>query len=167
MSVLSGRPPALTSQAVSALVTTHFNFTSITESAIKSLPCYYDRNYYIQGHRDTDERSEFILKLFNPLSTSYQCLEGIVQVMKHLSSCGITCPAPLISHTGRELIELSGAELLNEASSDNLMKYPVCVLSYIPGEVFDQVDLKFKSAELISEIGELMGIIDRELLVSG
>ena len=169
--MLSGRPPPLTSQAVAALATTHFNFTTISESSVKSLHGYYDRNYYLQGRYQGGyqggSHGQFVLKMFNPLSTPYRSVEGIIKVMKHLSSRGFVCPDPVVSRTGRELIELSTSELLGEVSGDQTeRRYPVSILSYIPGEVFNQVEQEFLSAELMTEVGEWMGRLDKELMVS-
>ena len=167
MSIAAGRPPLLTNKAVSALATYYFNFNSVKESTVKVLPSYYDRNYYLEGKHAVDNSRQFVLKLINPYSTSYQVIEGVIQVMKHLSLCGIACPHPVVSCTGKEVIKLSNTELLTHTNSQNekSMKYPVFIVSFIPGEVFDHVDKKFLSPELISEVGEMMGKIDEELLV--
>lgn len=106
----------------------------------------------------------------NPLSTSYEVVEGIIKVMKHLTSHKLPCPHPIASCKGNEQIELSGAELLSEGGSypgsdKERMKYPIYVLSFIPGQVFDHVDKKFLTPALLHEVGELLGKIDKELMV--
>ena len=165
MSVLSGRPPSLSNHTVAGLATTYFNFSSVAEYTVKCLPSYYDRNYYFQGQHNRDSGREFILKIFNPLSMSYQSTETVVQVLKHLYSREMKCPYPLVSHTGRELIKLSTDILNPQAGESRTLEYPACILSYIPGEVISEVDKKFLTVELVSEVGELMATVDRELLV--
>lgn len=170
MSVLSSRPPPLTNQEVSTLALTHFDLTNVLESDIRSLPSYYDRNYYLKGSKGGESPSEFVLKIFNPQSTTLQHLQEIIHVLKHLFSCGITCSRPVVSCTGKELVQLCSAQLLNKTKDSgtdiNAAKFLVCLLVYIPGEVFDLVDKKFLTANLIAEVGELMGRIDSELMVS-
>jgi Ser/Thr protein kinase RdoA (MazF antagonist) len=58
---------------------------------------------------------------------------------------------------------LTRAELKD---AENAMKYAVYVLSYIPGKIFDHVDKQCLTPALLHEIGELLGKIDKELMVS-
>lgn len=230
MSWAAGRPPVLSAEEVSRIVTEYFNFSSVRQDTLRQLPSYCDRNFYFQGERGEDEGQEFILKLSNPLSTSYGVVKGIIRVMKHLTSCGIVCPCPLPSETGGDLLQLSTTELKNSAGSEesdiskcqlssaelknsnseelcraelkkdsdsivkcqlrdtnskentkqelssveakdcgseeNTLKYPVYLLSFIPGQIFDHVDKKYLTPALLYEIGELLGKIDKELMVS-
>lgn len=169
MSVAEGRPPLLSSKDASLIIKKHFNFDKVNESSIKSFPSYRDRNYYFQGESIGESEFEFVFKLSNPLSTPFDVMDGVNQVMKHLYSCSLLSPYPLTSRTGKELVELSGAELLSDTGSDHAehknMKYPVYVLSFIPGFIFDHVDKKFLTPALLHEVGDLLGKIDKELMV--
>lgn len=169
-SVLSGRPPSLSSQAISTLVCTHFNFTNVSQSDIRPLPSFYDRNYYLKGNNDRHSGQEFVLKLFNPLATTAQCMEGVNQIMRHLSSRGVLCPVPVVSGMGKDIIELSGVDLTHEtkeSADSKTLNYPVCVLSYLPGETFDSVEIKYLTSTLFNGIGELVAKMDKEMMVSG
>lgn len=170
MSVAGGRPPQLSNQDAAAIIRKHFNFKNVDELSIKAFPSYRDRNYYFQGEHTDKSNYEFVFKLSNPLSTTFDVMEGVNGVMKHLSTHSLLSPYPLPSHTGKDLIELSSAQLLSQESGDHdddekKMKYPIYVLSFIPGLIFDHVDKKFLTPSLLHEVGELLGKMDKELMV--
>ena len=158
------RPPSLTAQSVARLLTTYFGFTEVSEPSIKSLPSYYDRNYYFKGKHEAVDHCEYILKVMNPTSTAYKVVDGIIDVMKHLHSNGFPCPQPIIPD---KLIELSEEELSGKkCHEENGIKYPIFALSFIPGEVFSGVNQDFRTPELFREVGKLLGRLDKDLLVS-
>lgn len=167
--VKEGRPPHLSTKKVSEIIKKYFNFKEVNELSVKSFPSYRDRTYYFQGENPDESNYEFVFKLSNPLSTSFDVMKGVNEVMKHLNSHSLLSPYPLASHTGAELVELSSAELLSNSdhtqSDQKKMKYPVFVLSFIPGEIFDHVDKAILTPALLSEVGELLGKIDKELMV--
>lgn len=172
MSTAAGRPPLLSNQDASNVIKKHFNFKKVNEDSIKTFPSYRDRTYYFQGECTDELNNEFVFKLSNPLSTSFAVMEGVIDVMKHLNSHSLFSPYPLASRTGKEIIHLSSPELLSEESSNEddtndkeIMKFPVCVLSFIPGKIFDHVDKKFLAPSLLYEVGELLGKINKELMV--
>lgn len=168
--IKDGRPPLLSTQEASEIIKKHFNFKKVNELSVKSFPSYRDRTYYFQGENPDESYHEFVFKLSNPLSTSLDVMEGVNEVMKHLNSHSLLSPYPLASHTGKELIELSSAELLYntdhiQSDQKKKMKYPVYVLCFIPGQIFDHVDKAILTPALLSEVGELLGRIDKELMV--
>lgn len=167
MSVAKGRPPSLTNEESSKVITRHFNFKEANDASIKTFPSYRDRNYFFQGESTESSDNEFVFKLSNPLSSSFSVMEGVNEVMRHLNSRSLQCPYPLSSHTGKDLIQLSSAQLKGSADDEDekAMKYPVYVLSFIPGEIFDHVDKRYLTPELLYEVGELLGKIDKELMV--
>ncbi len=170
MSSATGRPPLLSASAVAQTVTKCFHFKMVDEATFKHLPSYCDRNYYFQGETTLEKgQEEFILKLVNPVCMSYEAIEGIIEVLKHLNSRGLLSPYPLSSRTGTDVIELSSAELLMKKASSNeggeIMKYPVYVLSFIPGEIFDHVDKKYLTPALLYQVGEMLAKIDKDLMV--
>lgn len=181
MSVAAGRPPSLSNHETSAILTKHFNFKAVIDVSIKAFPSYRDRNYFFQGDYIDESTNAFVFKLSNPLSTSLDVMEGVNQVMKHLNSRSLLSPYPLSSQTGRDVFQLSGAELKDvnseenimsaerkkdgDSEEDNVMKYPVYVLSFIPGQIFDHVEKKHITPALLYEVGELLGKIDKELMV--
>lgn len=167
---VGGRPPLLTGQSVLKLLATYFKFGEVTD--IKSLPSYYDRNYYFQGKHESEEDCEFVLKTINPIAATYEVIGGITAVMKHLHSSGFPCPLPIF---GGKLLELSATELMGISGEEEEervtgeerkgMKYPVYVLTYIHGEVFNSIDKTFLTPNLFREVGEHSGRLDKELLV--
>ena len=164
--VRNGRPPLLSIQEVSEIIKKYFNFKEVDVLSIKSLPSYRDRTYYFQGENPDESNHEFVFKLSNPLSTPLDVMEGVNEVMKHLNSCSLHSPYPVASNTGRALVELSSAELLSDSNhSDKKMKYPVYILSFIPGQIFDHVEKEILTPQLLGELGELLGKIDKELMV--
>ena len=168
MSVAAGRPPFLSTQQALAAIKKHFIFKEVDESSIKEFPSYRDRNYYFQGECTDESHSEFVFKQSNPLSTTFEVMEGVNAVMKHLHSRSLKTPYPLASKTGSDLIELSKSELLgsdDNSAEPECMKYPVYVLSFIPGEIFDHVSKALLTPKLLFEIGELLGKMDMELMV--
>ena len=171
MSVAAGRPPFLSNQQALMMIKKYFNFKEVCETSIKEFPSYRDRNYYFRGEYTDESHSEFVFKQSNPLSTTFEVMEGVNAVMKHLHSRNLKTPYPLASRTGNELIELSRSDLLagsaNAATDEDVRcnKYPVYVLSFIPGEIFDHVEKHSLTPKLLSEIGELLGKIDKELMV--
>ena len=178
MSWAAGRPPVLRAQDVALIAARYFNFNVVHEDSLKPLPSYCDRNYYFQGEHRNDGGREFILKLANPLSTSYDVIRGIVRLMKHLNSKGLLVPCPLSGQTEEDAIQLSSTEMNKgdrecepssaEGTDDEqggTMKYPVFVLSFIPGQIFDHVNKKYLTPALLYEIGELLGRINKELVV--
>lgn len=143
--------------------------------SIKAFPSYRDRNYYFQGDYTDHPKNSFVFKLSNPLSTSFEVMESVNHVMKHLHSRSLMSPYPLATQTGEDLIQLSSAQL-KESEVDSIeyqvsnegtdiMNYPVYVLSFIPGHIFDQVDKRHLTPALLCEVGELLGKIDKELMV--
>ena len=168
MSVAAGRPPFLSNHDVITLLTNYFNFKKVYESSIKSFPSYRDRTYYFQGEQSDEIVNGYILKLNNPLSTPVEVIDGVNKVMKHLHSRGLLSPCPLVSSTGKDYIKLACDELTSETGNIdtiNKQKYTVCVLSFIPGQVFDHVEKKFLTDTLLHEIGESLGKMDKELMV--
>jgi Ser/Thr protein kinase RdoA (MazF antagonist) len=183
MSVAAGRPPSLSKFETSALLVEHFSFRAVDDVSIKPFPSYRDRNCFFRGDHKTSAADAYVFKLSNPMSTSLDVMDGVNQVMKHLNSSNLLSPYPLASHGGNDLVQLSRVELKkdgyteNQLSKDtiltraepkddqNTMKYPVYVLSYIPGQIFDHVDKQCLTPALLHEIGELLGKIDKELMV--
>ena len=169
MSIAVGRPPLLSNDMVSTVMTNYFNFKEVSQLSIRSLPSYRDRTYYLRGETYEDSLYEFILKLSNPFSTSLEVIEGVNEVMKHLYSCGLLSPYPLPSKSGKELVVLTSDALAKNGDQKegvaNGLKYPTCVLSFIPGHIFDHVDKVYLTPSLLNEIGVLLGKIDKELMV--
>ena len=186
MSTSTGRPPKLPKGQISRVVLKHFNFSVVHEDSIKNFPSYDDVNYYFQGKTPAGGGNEFVLKLTNPLHTSFSELKGIYEVMKHVQSCGIIPQCPQKSRAGPDAIQLSHKELLEGdcsrqdssvpeggASADHInnttarLEEPLCyvsVLSYSEGEMFDLVEKKYLTPNLLHEIGVMLAKMNKELV---
>ena len=197
MSSALGLPPSLSNKSVSEVVCKHFNFKSINEDSVKTLPSYDDRNYYFYGEHLYREGHRFILKLSNPVYTSFEEVEALVCLMKHLDCCELkfSTPSPVTTKEGRNVIQLSSKELMvvtdeqlcstsigkcaEIKSGDDFtvskegvgdvrgLSYHVSVLSFIPGYVFDSIDKTLLTSAMLFQVGEMVGIVDKELRVSG
>lgn len=185
MSQALGRPPPLSAKAVCKLACKHFNFKNATENSVKSFPSYDDRNYYLCGEPWNTEGSEyeFVLKLNNPNQTSFQVVKGINDIVLQLKSCGFkfSLPCPVFNSAGLSILELSAAELAKTSLSgestssqdmangsavdDPSMRYPVSVLSFIPGDMFDSIGKKYLTPALLYEAGVTLATIDKEFKV--
>ena len=186
MSTAAGRPPKLPKSAISRVVLKYFNFSVVHEESIKNFPSYYDSSCYFQGKTPAGGGNEFVLKLTNPLHTSFSELKGIYEAIKHVQSCGLIPQCPQKSRAGPDAIQLSHKELLEgdcsghdssvpkgEAGADRInnttamLDEPFCyvsVLSYAEGEIFDHVEKKYLTPNLLYEIGVMSAKMDKELV---
>lgn len=177
----TGRPPPLSNQTLTRVVCKYFSFKSVREDCIKSLPSYDDRNYYFQGECSTSNAHEFVLKLSNPLYTSFEELCGIYNLMNHLHSCDLkfAIPFPLCNRKYANVVKLTYDELtdgnhqtcstkessLSSSSAMKDFKYFVSLLTFIPGETLDHVEKKILTPELLFEVGVMIGRVNKELMV--
>ena len=193
MSSVLGRPPSLSNKSVSEVVRKHFNFKTVDQNSVKTLASYDDRNYYFRGEHLYRDGHEFVLKLNNPLCTSFEEMEALACVMKHLDSCNLkfSTPFPVTTKEGRNVIQLSSKELMvvtdeqlcssptgtcvdsstmnnGDDSIEGVgdVSYHVSVLSFIPGCVFDGIDKTLLTSAMLFQVGEMIGIVDKELRVS-
>lgn len=158
----TGRPPQLSASAVAMTVKKYFNFSEVYEQTCRVLPSWSDRNLYFQGK--STEASEYVLKIINPEITSYKTIEGTLEIMRHLFSRHLLVPCAISSQTGRSFLLLSSAELFSQEQGDKDVRYPVYLLPYIPGKLFDSLEKKHLTPALLYEVGELVGKIDKELM---
>lgn len=177
MTLASGRPPSLSPEAVCDLVRRQFNVSAIQDS-VKSLPSYEDKNYYLRGKVPDCNYSEFVLKVSNPVYTSFPVVKGLNDLMYHISSkkFKFSTPYPLLSSDGRGILQLASDELSldtngldgvlpNDTAIKQEMKYHLRLLPYIPGELFDHVEKQHLTPQLLNDVGEVLATIDKELKV--
>ena len=124
MSTSTGRPPKLPKGQISRVVLKYFNFSFVHEDSIKNFPSYDDVNYYFQGKTPAGGGNEFVLKLTNPLHTSFSESKGIYEVMKHVQSCGLIPQCPQKSGAGPDAIHLSYKKLLEGGCSGHDSSVP-------------------------------------------
>ena len=180
MSSAAGRPPSLSPRAVCKLVHKYFNVKNLVEDSVKAFPSYNDVNYYLQGELlDDSQCTEFVLKLANPVYTGFPVIKGLNKLMYHISSrFKFATPCPIVGRTGTDIVLLTAEQMVvnevdeesydntNKKSSNvNYMEYPVCLLPFIRGEVFDAVDKQYLTPAVLREVGETLAMIDKELKV--
>ena len=184
MSAVAGRPPSLSPRAVCKLVMSYFKGKHVNESSIKCFPSYDDRNYYLSGELSDCTGSEFVLKLGNLVYVAVEHAEGINKLMCHISSKGFkfSVPCPLLSSVGSDCLLLTADETSRDTQDSNgvdmvvsasrstsakatSQRYHVRLLSYIPGEMFDVVEKEYLTPAVLSDVGETLATIDKELKV--
>ena len=180
----TGRPPSLGTAAVARLVTEYFPFQHVDQQSVKQFPSYDDRNFYFRGTPEhasleggagtcIETQREYVLKLNNPLVSSYGVLKGINALLTHLNTKGFTkCIQPLSSREGDDVLQitkdelndygacqyhsepLSGSdEIVDESARTLFMR----VVSYIPGDCLDHVDKRHLTPSLLYSIGHYVG----------
>ena len=127
---------------------------------------------------------------------SFKETEALACLMKHLDSCNLkfSTPSPVTTKEGRNVIQLSSKELMvvtdeqlcssptgtcvdsskmnnaiisNEGVGDvENLSYHISVVSFIPGCVFDSIDKTLLTSAMLFQVGEMFGIVDKELRVS-
>lgn len=195
MSSAAGRPPNLSNKSIIKLLKETFPFKHINDGTIKALPSYDDRNYYFKGeleHPQLEENlkascsdstssaacsqeQEYVLKVNNPVFASFDVLKGINVILRRLCAKGFSCIRPLCSRNNSDAIEVEGKELLKfgdleeegadipEATKTN--KFVVRVMTFIPGEMFDEIEKRFVTPKLLYEVGKYIGRVCEEIQV--
>ena len=184
MSNAAGRPPSLSSAAVAKLAKEYFYFQYVDEHSVKQLPSYDDRNFYFRGTvvpegaasvGSSTSSGEYVLKLNNPLLASCDILKGINDLLNHLHAKGfVKCNQPLINREGSDLLNITKDKLLEHEnhleSTENMDESGKCtfflrVLTFIPGECFDQVDKCYLTPRLLYDVGHCVGSAEAILQV--
>ena len=175
----SGRPPSLSSAAVTKLVKEYFCFQDVNEQSVKQLPSYDDRNFYFRGTpqlasgiSSRPPPGEYVLKLNNPLLASYEVLKGINDLLNHLHAKGfVKCNQPLANQEGADLLKITKERLMEYDShpepSENVTEstFFLRVLTFIPGECFDKVEKHYLTPQLLYDIGHCVGSAEAILQV--
>ena len=180
-SIAAGRPPSLSSTAVTKLVKKFFRFQDVDEQSVKQFPSYDDRNFYFRGIPElavadgkgsVNQLEEYVLKLSNPLFTSYEALEGTNALLNHLHANGFTrCIRPKVSREGADLLEITEEKLLEcdshlkVSEKRNKSTFFMRVVSFIPGECLDEVDKHHLTLRLLYDVGHCIGSADAILQV--
>lgn len=158
------RPPALSWDTAVSLITRIFPFKDVSPTTFKELLSYDDRLYYFEGQLEGQlARKPFVLRLSNTKS-GHDIVSGHNAVMLHLRAKGIQCCEPIITKLGHQLETLSEADLLQRNRGCHV-SYIVRVLTYIPGELMDEVDKCFLTSQLYYDAGYFVGQMDMALQV--
>ena len=182
--VTSGRPPSLSNSAVAKLVHDYFCFRVVDELSVKQLPAYDDRNFYFRGtleHEAPSEHSpaetglrvaedsekEYVLKVGNPVFASYEVLKGTNELLNHIHANGFNrCIRPIVGRDGTDVMVIA-REKLREYDSTLVLPEKMAepnvhlrVVTFIPGECFDEVDKHYLTPRLLYDLGHCVGGVD-------
>lgn len=158
------RPPALNWDNAVSLITRIFPLEDVSHTTFKELLCHEDRLYYFEGqHEGQLTRKQFVLRLSNT-KFGHDVVSGHNAVMLHLRARGIHCCEPIVTKLGHHLETLSEADLLQKSGGRDV-SYIVRVLTYIPGELMDEVDKCFLTSQLYYDVGYFVGQMDMALQV--
>ena len=161
------RPPALSPEAVSALLLQYFPFKHIARESFKPLPSYDDRNVYFRGEcrNGAAPGDGFVLKVLNS-GISTHVAEGMNAMMLFLSHRGIPCSRPVPTRRGDYILTASESDLSSgSTNAESTAAYAVRVLTFIPGVPMDKLDAKYLTPELAYSVGEMIGRADLALQV--
>ncbi len=192
LSLSEGRPPHLSGAEVSSLVLKYFNFSAVCEDSVKSLPGYDDRNYFFNGKTTSEKIEPFVLKVFNNIHSSVSEIEGCHQLIRCLHAANVISQVPKNSRTGEDVIVLETIQLKGiegsslavfshntdmrnsnlhgkpskETNSEFPKSYAVSVLSFVPGDLFDEIDKKYLIPSVLRDIGIKAANMDKVLKVT-
>lgn len=159
------RPPVLSLDSAVSVITRLFPFQDIFATTFKELPCSEDRLYYFEGQLEGQlVRKPFVLRLSNG-NFGHAIISGQNAVMLHLRAKGIQCCEPILTKLGHHLEALSEADLLQSQSEGCDVTYVVRVLTYIAGELMDNVDKCYLTPQLAYDVGYFVGQMDMALQV--
>ena len=165
VSVSAGRPPELGRGTVASLARDLFPFREVREESVKQLPSYDDRNFYFRGSPECgDGMNEYVLKVSNTCF-SFEVNQGMNCVMRFLKSREFDCPYPLLSRRGVDVEHVPEMDLIEKDGDCEKRKFSVRVVSFIPGEVMDNIDKIHITPRLLYDVGKYIGRIDTALQV--
>ena len=169
-----GRPPDLSQSEVSSVVCKYFNFSAVDKESVKALVGYDDRNYYFQGTNLVGKTNRFIIKISNNVHISFLEVEGCCEIIQALHAGRIIRQAPEKSRSDQAVVQLHFNDLKQSCGNGlgketppglNDMTYAVSILSFVEGELFDEIDKKYLVPEVMKDIGVKLGTMDKILKV--
>lgn len=142
-----------------------------SDSSVKELDSYDDRNFYVRATREGIER-EFVLKVSNSDdSANRELLDELNAVMIHLDKNGIRCPVPQVAVSG-QLLEMREFTATPESwpvkrakkkeTEEMLYSCAVRLFSFIPGKTIRDItcntDLCFKVGSFAAEVDKVLEV---------
>ena len=175
MSGAERRPPSVSFETALRILRGTFHFEDVLQSSFKELPCYDDRHFYFEGRliptaqrRDTDDGTagkfeRFVLRTSN-LMFPAGLVEGLNDLMLHLSSRGINCSRPIASRVGRYMEMIPGKKI--SQTGHYPQEYPVRVLRFVSGTLMSELDAECLTPTFLYSVGRFAGKVDAALQVS-
>ena len=165
--------PFVTREHAISLASEIFNLDidSSSQSAVKELGSYDDRNFYVRGTKEGIER-EYVLKVSNSDDSEYEgLLEELNTVMLHLDKGGIPCSVPQQTASGkylelRQFTAMPDSHPVKRAKKDEkepvLHKHAVRLFTFMPGKTMRDVpnttDLCFKVGSFAAEVHKVLKV---------
>lgn len=190
LSVTAGRPPNISNQRLIQLLTSTLHFKEVNESEIKPLRSYADRNYYFRGTLDfplissgpantsvtnTSLECEYVFKINNPLLANFEEIKGINFITRHLNNQGFRGIQDALSNrNGQDVFVILRDDVLEYCNLGDSADPPLAeasiyylrVMTYIPGELYKEIDRRYITPDLLLELGSVIGRMAKELQVS-
>lgn len=170
MSMNAGRPPPLKPASIVKLVKLYYGFEQVVEGSLKQFPSYYDQNFYFRGQYPNEREGEYVIKILNRLYISPAMASGLSALWGHLNENGLNYTSMLSNIKGEKISNLTFRELVqfeeeqpSEAAQDH--SFSVRLMRFVPGEVFDMVDKRYLTPDLLFQVGAFLGRIDTTLKV--
>ena len=106
---------------------------SSSESSVKELDSYDDRNFYLRGVKD-GKAGEFLLKVYNQRYYERDLVDAVHKSMFCLLDAGIACPVPQKTLAGdyQEVHNLKD-QTKELKRDDDLCLCIVCLFTFLPG----------------------------------
>ena len=165
--------PFVTREHAISLASEIFNLDidSSSQSVVKELCSYDDRNFYVRATKEGIER-EYVIKVSNSDDSEYEgLLEELNTVMLHLNKEGIPCSVPQQTALGkylelRQFAATPQSHPVKRAKKDEkepvLHKYAVRLFTFMPGKTMRDVrcttDLCFKVGCFAAEVDKVLKV---------
>ena len=168
--------PFVTREHAISLASEIFNLDidSSSQSTVKELVSYDDRNFYVRATKEGIER-EYVLKVSNREDSEYEgLLEELNTVILHLVKGGIPCSVPQRTALGkylelRQFAATPQSHPVKRAKKDEeepvLHKYAVRLFTFMPGKTIRDLrdvpcttDLCFKVGCFVAEVHKVLKV---------
>ena len=168
--------PFVTREHAISLASEIFNLDidSSSQSTVKELVSYDDRNFYVRATKEGIER-EYVLKVSNREDSEYEgLLEELNTVILHLVKGGIPCSVPQRTALGkclelRQFVATPESHPVKRAKKDEeepvLHKYAVRLFTFMPGKTIRDLrdvpcttDLCFKVGCFVAEVHKVLKV---------
>ena len=137
--------PTFSAESVHRLLEAHYSLSG----QAKPLPGEFDQNFLLT----TDVGDRFIVKLLRGTEHRRR-LEIQVAAMTHLVQAGFSVPA---------IVDNARSEPITHVQDENGEECLLRVLTFLPGHFFVDTPLATRGSALLTQLGEFLGRLDREL----
>ena len=138
-------------------------------------------NGYTSSAGCSPKLEPYVLKINNPLCASFEVIKGLNFIMRHFQNQEFTCiQHALLSRNGNDALVMEGnsddlmkynstvttEKLVNRSSKvTEISKYIARVVTFIPGQLFDEIEKKYITPKLMFDVGNCFGMIAEKMQV--